>query len=128
MRPLLALAIALAVLVAACGDDSDAPDLGLAEAEEAFECLDEEGFEARGVRSDPSDRDAPDVELTVRSGDVPVFVGYYASEAEAQRRERDLFEAVAPQQGTVLIRGSVAIVTGGVPDADDKAAVEGCVF
>lgn len=127
MRRTALLALALALLTG-CGDDSDTPDLGLAQAEEAWSCLDEEGFVVSGGPSDADDRDAPEVELTVRSGDVPIFIGYYASEAEAQRLEPKLFEAVAPQQGTVLVRGSVAIVTGGVPEASDKAAIEGCVF
>jgi hypothetical protein len=129
MRRAAALALALAALLAGCGDGgSDAPDLGSPAAEEAWTCLEEEGFDVVGGRSEPNDRDAPEVELTVRSGNVPIFVAYYESEEEAKRRERGLFEAVAPQQGTVLVRGSVAVVTGGLPEAEDKAAVEGCVF
>lgn len=121
------VAIAIATVLAGCGGE-DAPDLGNEAAEAAWECLADEGFEVVGGRSDASDRDAPDVELIVRSGNVPIFVGYYASEREAESREHDLFEAVAPQEGTVLVRGAVAVVTGGLPDAQDKATVEGCVF
>ncbi len=127
MRRIALLALILSMLAAGCGDDTEVPDLGLAEAEEAYECLDGEGFEVSGTRT-PNDSDGADVELAVRSGEVPIAVAYYESPAEAQRRERDLVASVAAAEGTVLIRDAVAIVTGGVPDADDKAAVEGCVF
>lgn len=128
MRLRAAVAVlALAIGGVGCGDDSDPPDLGLAAAEEAYDCLGEEGFQVAGTRT-PNDRDGADVELTVRPEDVPIVIAYYPSEAEARRRERALVKDVAPEQGTVLIRGSVAIVTGGLPDEDDKAIVESCVF
>ena len=123
------LAIALALALVACGDDdSDVPDLGITAAEEAWECLEDEGYPVVGGRSKPTDGDAPDVELVVRSGDVPVFVAYYESEAEAERREPQLVKNVAAHEGSVLRRGSVAIVTAGLADAEDTAAVQGCVF
>ncbi len=127
MRAAAVLLALAAALLTACGDDTDVPDLGLGAAQDAFECLDEEGFETGGTRN-PDDADGADVELTVRSGDVPILIAYYPNEAEAQRHQRRLLKAVAPQQGTVFVRGSVALVTGGLPDAEDKAAVEGCVF
>jgi hypothetical protein len=133
MRRGLGLAAAVAALVAGCGADDepnvdDVPDLRNEAAEEAFACLEGEGYDVIGFRSEPSDRDAPDIELTLSLGSGQAFVAYYASVAEAAKREPELHRNAEDFAGTVLRRGSVAIVIGGHAEDDDRTTIENCVF
>ena len=133
MRRRLVLATAVAALLSGCGDDgesdvSEVPDLRNEAAEEAFACLEAEGYDVLGFRSKPSDRDAPDVELTFPFGGSAVFVAYYASEAEAAKREPEVRRNAEDFSGTVERRGSVTIILAGSADKDDKVTIENCVF
>jgi hypothetical protein len=132
VRRLIALGIGV-FLLGGCGADdraggAEVPELGSAAAEQAWTCLEDEGFDVLGGRSGPSDRDAPDVELTFSDGAEQVFIGFYGDDREAARREPAIRKGARDFGGRVERRGSVTIVWGGESAADSRERVEACAF
>lgn len=132
MRPLLAAGIAV-LLLGGCGggDDSTAiesPELGSSEAEEARACLRDAGFDVLGGRSSPTDRDAPDVELTMSVDGNQVFVAFYRDDREAAGREPAVRQNAADFGGLVERQGSVTIVWAEPPASDSRETVKACAF
>jgi hypothetical protein len=102
-------------------------DLGSPAAEEARGCLEAAGFDVLGGRSDPTDRDAPDVELTFAADGDQVFIAFYRDSEEAAQAEPAI-RSDARSDWLVERRESVTIVWTGSPDPDSRATVEGCAF
>jgi hypothetical protein len=133
MRRLIA-ALLIGSVLAGCGDESAPsappshdPDLGSSTAEDARACLEAAGFDVRGGRSDPGDRDAPDVELTFAVGGDQVFVGVYANSRVAADAEAKIRRDARPDW-LVERRESTTIVWAGSADPESRATVERCVF
>ena len=132
MRRALAASLTV-VLLGGCGDEdrpsaSDSPDLGSSKAEQARACLTEQGFEVQGGRSSPTDRDAPDVELTLSLDGQPVFIAFYATSGEAARKESEVRKSAADFGGSVERRDSVTIVWPPPPATPARETVEQCAF
>ena len=132
MRAVLVAGFALLLLGGCNGDDEpppvESPDLRSPRAQEIRTCLREAGFEVLGGRSSPSDRDAPDVELTTSVNGIPVFVAIYRDSAEAARREVEVRRNAEQFGGQVDRQGSVTIVWAEPPATDSQEPVERCVF
>ena len=131
MRRALAIGITGLVL-AGCGGgetapSSDDPDLGSSTAADARACLEAAGFAVRGGRSDPGDRDAPDVELTFAVGGDQVFVAFYADSRAAADAEAKIRRDARPDW-LVDRHESTTIVWTGSADPESRATVGRCAF
>ena len=126
MKRAAVLAIAL---TGGCGDgggDGFPADARSTTPPVARACLEREGFSVVTARRQPSDRDAPDVELVV-SGRAGAFLAFYDELARAEQLDPELRENAERFDGDVERIDRVTIIFTKKPSDAVRDAVRGCV-
>ena len=91
-------------------------------------CLTKAGFKVIGGPRDPSDTDAPDVELIVGGHGPGAFVAFYEALARAKRYEPGIRRNAKRFGGSVERRGRITIVWVQPPTPKHRARLEACLF